>query len=312
MRKNIILVIVLLLCFHSVIAAPSIPDPIEIGAEMTAKGMMSFVKSIADMFYETGNFISDSGTMAVFKIATYSYHPGDNEALSEMHFVSAMIYLVFMCMYIISGLGVAVIQTTFPSINQPLRYVFGSNYSSATLGYIKGMVVGGLFGLFVYVGIELILGISHILTSLIMLDVLDSITPTSDNVILYLMMGITYFVMCIFFAWRTIVIGICYGCALVIGCLYVFKSTRGIAKRIINYSIALVFMQPIIVLITAAGVIVIEGIGDTGVVPTTTLMFWYCVLMLMLVVVGCIFTLGWVRFKSKVNDTKNILVGTVI
>ena len=309
MRKNIILIMFLLMCVHCVSA--DLPDPVEIGAEMTSKGMMRFVITIADMFYDAGNFVSDAGTMAVFKIATYSYDPSDNAALSKMHFVSAMIYLVFMFIYIISGLGVAVLQITFPSINQPLRFIFDSNYGSAMLGYIKGMVVGGLFGLFVYVGIELILGISHILTSLIMLDVLDSIAPTSDNVVLYLMMGVTYFMMCVFFAWRTIVIGICYGCALVIGCLYVFKSTRGIAKRVISYSITLVFMQPVIVLITSAGVIVIEGIGDAGLIPASTLMFYYCVLMAMLVVVGCIFTLGWVRFKSKTNDVKNIFVGAI-
>jgi hypothetical protein len=174
------------------------------------------------------------------------------------------------------------------------------------------MILGGLFGLFVFLGIELILNISHILTSLIMVDVLDSITPATDNVILYLMMGITYFVMCTFFAWRTIVIGICYGCALVIGCLYALKSTRFIAKRIIGYFIALVFMQPVIVLITAAGVIVIEGLGDTGLIPAPSLMFYYVVLMTMLVVVGCIFTIGWVRLKSKANDTKNIFVGAVV
>jgi hypothetical protein len=121
---------------------------------------------------------------------------------------------------------------------------------------------------------------------------MDSIAPTPDNVILYFIMAVLYLIMSIFFAWRTIVIGLVAAFALVLGGLYVMEYTRPAATLAIKYFLSLTFMQVIIVAVTSGGVLIIQGLKDLTLLPASSELTLYLALMLLLVAIGLFLVLG--------------------
>ncbi len=99
--------------------------------------------------------------------------------------------------------------------------------------------------------------------------------------------------MMLFFAYRFLYINLFVGFALLIVLLYIFSvQTRRIALFLTAGYFMVVFMQFVIVAITALGVLSIQASIDSGVIPPNGTMLIYATLLLILVIVGFAMTIG--------------------
>lgn len=139
-----------------------------------------------------------------------------------------------------------------------------------------------------------VLLLNYILTAMVMLSVLPAVGPSPDNIPLYAMMAGLYFFMMLFFAYRFLYINLFVGFGLLIVVLYVFSvQTRRIAVFLTAGFFMVVFMQFVIVAITALGVLSIQASIESGMIPPNGTMLIYSVLLLILVIVGFGMTVGF-------------------
>lgn len=266
-------------------------DPADAGAEMVKKGINSFIIGIADNLYDAGMGIHNTSvtnktsTNAIFAVATYTYDPFKSENVQNMQAMSAVIFLILMILYIFLG-AIGVVVTRFiPQLTTSLSFVLGRN---AYGQYVSNLATGMCVALFIYIVLRFILTLNYVLTHLIIVDILESVAPSIDNVVLYFMMAICYFFMNVFFAWRMLIIGIVVAFALVFGVMLVYDSTKYIARGVFSYFTAMVFMQAIICGATSVGVKIIQAAGF----PQDSQVVMYLALILLLIIISLLMCLG--------------------
>jgi hypothetical protein len=163
--------------------------------------------------------------------------------------------------------------------------------------------------LFAYLAIYTILLLNKVLTQMVMVGVLPSIAPTPDNLVLYFMMGLTYLVMSFFFWIRFFTINLVTGFALFIGVAYIISNfTRRVSVWIMKFFISMVFMQFVIVLVTAWGVQSIEGAEDMGFISLNHSITAYIALMILLVFIAVVIMVGWAFIKSGTTKAVKLVV----
>lgn len=261
------------------------------GANMVKSGINSCIIGLADDLYNSGvgifdtNVSNSSSTTAIFAIATYTYDPFENQGILNLQYISALIFLIMIIIYIFLGAAGIIVTRYIPALSTAVSFITkGGSYGS----YIQNLATGMIVALFTYIFIKFILEMNYVVTHLIMVDVLEAVAPSVDNIVLYFMMAVCYFIMSIFFLWRMLIIGIVTSFALVFGVMLVFDSTRNIAKGIFSYFVSMVFMQSIICGATAAGIRIIQASNGSA----DSEMLRYLSLILLLVVIALLMCLG--------------------
>ena len=266
-------------------------DAADAGAGMIESGINRFIIGIADDLYDCGVGIfdtvegDDAASKAIFSIATYTYDPFESEAVKGMQELSAILFLVMMTLYIFIGAIGVVVSRFIPNLTPALTFVMGK---SAHGNYISNLATGMIVAIFTYTGIKFVLTFNYIITHLIIVDVLETVAPSVDNVIMYLMMAVCYFFMNVFFAWRMLVIGVVTSFALIFGVMLVYDSTKNIARGIFSYFISMVFLQSIICGVTSVGIKIIQGLG---LAPDQQIIM-YLILTFLLIVIALMVCLG--------------------
>ncbi len=300
--KFVIFAIVIAVLLPGMCAAdvPEMLNPFDNGAKMVQKGIDSFCIGLADDMFDLGFEIggNNSGTNssvsnAVFSFATFTFDPFQLEGVQNIQHESAIVFLIIIFLYIFGGATMVIISRFAPEQMRAIDYILGtSNRSFAFQKYIWNLCIAVFVMVFGYFAVKFVLVLNYVLTSLLMVGVMDSIAPTPDNVILYFIMAVLYLIMSIFFAWRTIVIGLVAAFALVLGGLYVMEYTRPAAVLAVKYFLSLTFMQVIIVAVTSGGVLIIQGLKDLILLPASSELTLYLALMLLLVAIGLFLVLG--------------------
>lgn len=275
--------------------------------EGVSSGLSDWVINLCDGMINTGiGFQNESATAdnhvtgKIFEIATYTYDPFQNTAVQNAMKLSFEMWGAFMLMYVLGGYILVNLKNVWPVGAQAVTYITGINTESSLKNYIQNIFIGFAVVFFAYLAIYIILLLNKILTQMVMVGILPSVAPTPDNLVLYFMMGTTYLVMAFFFWIRFFTINLVTGFALFIGVAYILSNfTRRVSVWIMKFFISMVFMQFVIVLVTAWGVYFIEGAADMGFLVLDGSISAYVALMILLVLIAVVMMIGWMFIKSS-------------
>lgn len=251
MNTKILILIILLLCIPLATAGN-----VEVGADMIEKGNRQTLIGFANDIYAIGNGSSDSDT--IIRMASYNVDPYQIPAVHDTNQICTDIFYCLFTAIIFVHAGVVLLNRYKPEKLANLDFVTvdfnGYHYRTYVSKMMKGIFIVAL----AHFVIPLILDFEQMITLSLMQDVPKSLEPTTENAILYFMMAFIWLAQMIFFIIRAFVIVAFAAMVLLVGVLYLWDRTEGIAKSIFYYFLALVFMQAIIVGISCLGVRIIQ------------------------------------------------------
>lgn len=251
MNKKILILIILLLSVPLATAGK-----VEVGADMIEKGNRQTLIGFANDIYAIGNGSSDSDT--IIRMASYNVDPYQIPAVNDTNQIWTDIFYCVYTALIFVHAGVVLLNRYKPEKLATLDFVSvdynGYHYQTYVTKMLRGLIIVSL----AHFVVPLILDFEQMITLSLMQDVPKSLEPTTENAILYFMMAFIWLAQMIFFIIRAFVIVAFSAMVLLVGVLYLWDRTEGIAKSIFYYFLALVFLQVIIVGISCLGVRVIQ------------------------------------------------------
>jgi len=279
-------------------------DPVDMLSKGVSNGLDQFAIGLGDDLINMSTSMnadtSYNGKLLV-DIATFTYNPLKDPAVLNALKESALLYLLFLLAFILVGGAYVQISRTRQTrqlLGMPVKNPISLNEFIVSVFAL--IVIPPVVPFLMW----LTLLINYVISSIIMAKILPSILLTPDNVALYLGMAFVYALMAGSFIWRTLIIGICMGYCLVIIVLIAIPYTRRIGTGLLTYYFIMVFMQPVILAVTAVGVGIIKFIAPFN--PTYQL-FCYLIFGLLLLVISFIFILGPITIMKLLGSAKKSL-----
>lgn len=145
---------------------------------------------------------------------------------------------------------------------QTFEQVTGVHIGNKSNILARKAIDGIIVAVFMYTFIFFVFTLNNILTKSVMINIIDVISPSPDNFILYFMMALSYFFMGIFFSLRTLILFLFCGFALIIGLCLLIDFTKESAIGLCAYFVQTVFFQFFIVLYFSACILIIKAITN--------------------------------------------------
>lgn len=230
-----------------------------------SNGMENFCISAADnifsMSFSGYDDSADNGTVGyIYNIASYTLDPMKFDITQDFIAFSKSIFkesysILLLCAFI------AVLLTHYKTnaLHQ-LEQITGVKVGSKSNILARKAIDGIIVAVFMYIFIYFVFTLNNILTKAVMINIIDVISPSPDNFILYLMMAISYLFMGIFFSLRTLILFLFCGFALIIGFCLLIDFTKESAIGLCAYFVQTVFFQFFIVLYFSACILIIKTI----------------------------------------------------
>jgi len=281
----------------------SVIYPASAGAsEAVTEGIEGIFISIADKIFECSvsgfDGPTDNVTVAyIYNMATFTLNPFNSINYDSVIHFSATIYKECFVLIMLIAFIMLIITHYKSDIAYKIEALTGVNIGNKSNELLKTGIYGISIAVFIYAFIYFILYFNDILTKAVMLNMLDSIAPTPDNFILYFMMAVAYGFMMVFFGLRTLVIGLFFGFAFLIGLGLLVPPIKQTAENICAYFVQIVFFQFIIVAYFSVSVIVIKSLE----LPSTNELFMYTIMLFGGVYLGIkmMFGTGVIRCAGK-------------
>lgn len=287
-------------------------NPLNVGKKMVGEGGIYFLELLGDAGFKVGvNGTSDTvnikknygqAVALIYTLATIEFDPSQNAFIKEMQLRFGLIGFFLILLFVLLGGASINIYSITSAKNAKKAYILSNRYHIPINEYALTLVESCLMMTGGYVILRLTVMMELMFTKLIMLQILDRIAPTDSNVIMYLMMSLCYLIIGVAIAYRILVIGLFHATFIVFIGLYCFGITRPTAVAAFMYYLKMLFLRPIIVGVTAAGVGIISFIGvpqNTSGTEALDLLsnfiiqpIMYSALVLILVVICIMFILG--------------------
>jgi len=263
MRFTIVIVLAVLILFSSTsIASAGLSDA---ASTAISNGMENFCISIADNIFDMSfsgyDDSADNGTVGyIYNIASYTADPMKFDITHDFIAFSKSIFkesysILLLCAFI------AVLLTHYKTnALQSLEQITGVKVGSKSNILARKAIDGIIVAVFMYIFIYFVFTLNNILTKAVMINIIDVVSPSPDNFILYLMMAISYLVMGIFFSLRTLILFLFCGFALIIGFCLLIDFTKESAIGLCAYFVQTVFFQFFIVLYFSACILIIKTV----------------------------------------------------
>ena len=253
---------VLILISSTAIASAGLSDS---ASTAISNGMENFCISAADNIFDMSfsgyDDSADNGTVGyIYNIASYTPDPMKFEITQDFIAFSKSIFkaaypILLLCAFI------AVLLTHYKTnALQQLEQITGVKVGSKSNILARKAIDGIIVAVFMYIFIYFVFTLNNILTKAVMINIIDVISPSPDNFILYLMMAISYLFMGIFFSLRTLILFLFCGFALIIGFCLLIDFTKESAIGLCAYFVQTVFFQFFIVLYFSACIMIIKTI----------------------------------------------------
>jgi hypothetical protein len=262
----------------------SIPES-DIVSGWVTTGLNNWLKGLIGGMYasfENNSAVNDKfGTPrgALYTAITYVPDPYDDPAIKSLFHSYNNLAIFFVVIFIFgtwANRNLSRSKVTFS--------VFGEkDLSTSALFSGIAMCIVALFGNFIYM---FALQIIQALSQYAMLNVLDSIAPAPDNLILYAMMAVCDLTVFVFFLIRYFIIYAVAVLCTVIAVLLVPEFSRDFAKKSIDHILRILLLQPVTIFFTCLGIVALKnlpansGIQALGYVGLTILVFLVCWYML--------------------------------
>lgn len=280
MKLGIVVVLVLVILISSTsIASAGLSDA---ASTAITNGMENFFISAADNIFKMSfsgyDDSAQNGTVGyIYNIASYTLDPMKFEITQDFISFSKSIFqaaypILLLCAFM------AVLLTHYKtSALQTFEQVTGVHIGNKSNILARKAIDGIIVAVFMYIFIYFVFTLNNILTKAVMINIIDVISPSPDNFILYFMMALSYLFMGIFFSLRTLILFLFCGFALLIGFCLLIDFTKESAIGICAYFVQTVFFQFFIVLYFSACIIIIKTVTQGH--PDNE-MFMYFVMLL--------------------------------
>lgn len=243
----------------------------KVAEDAVTGGIMGFILDWADQCLLSGMGVQTAALdnpeeytnseQAIFRIAGYRIDPYGVDVIRDFA-------LATMGIYVVGGLFVLFIAAILHQL-QIVRPKWVYSATKAATGrpiyfeldeYIETWACLMAWPFVAPAALWCALYLNDIFVSGSMLSVLDQVSLTKDNVPLYFFMAVCYLVLSVGVAVRIIVILYTSAMIFIIGLGVAFKPTRTLAGLVLGYAIGLVFLQTIMVSLTALTIkVVVSG-----------------------------------------------------
>lgn len=263
------------------------------GTWMISKGLEGFVYLTGDAIYGVAgnNNIRtnrNSTDTMVINLLAWNVDPYSIQEVRDWQDICAAAFIIIG----ISALMIAFIfmQLDFKSVDDLIGEGYTQNRMIDTLLVIIVVPIISIFGVWV------VLKINYIVSIFISNYMIMTIPQTSDNFLIYLFMAIAFVLLSIGMFIRAIYIVVFAAVSIVVAVFYGVRELRQMVVDYVHAFLAIVFLQPKLLLIMVFGLIVISKIP--------------AVIMNLKIVayLALVLYLGWVGYKSI---TGNIITNTV-
>lgn len=210
--------------------------------------------------YDNTHGINTVGT--IYNIASYTPDPMKFQVTKDFIAFSKNIFTRFYPLILMFAFIAALITHYKTDALQQIEKLTGINIGKKSNILSKKAINGIYIIVFMYAFIFIILKFNDILTKTVMTSILETVSPTPDNFILYFIMAIAYLVLGFFFSIRILVIFLFCGFAYLIGIALLIDYTNEAATHVCAYFTQTVFFQFIIVLYFSACILIIKSIVD--------------------------------------------------
>jgi len=255
----------------------------DVGAGMVSAGIGQFFKDQINGMYSSFQnntaINSQFGTArgALYTVITYVPDPYADPTIKSIFLNYRALSIFFVVLFIIGEFMNRNLARMKVSEN-----VFG-NRDLSTSKFVGGVAMCflGLFANFIFM---FALQVIRVLSQFAMSNVLDSIAPSPDNLILYVMMAICDFTVFIFFIIRFFIIYAVAVLCTVLAVLLVPESSRDFAKKSIDHIVRILLLQPVAIFFTCLGILVMKNLPVAlqpfGYIGLTVFVFLVCLYML--------------------------------
>jgi hypothetical protein len=269
------------------------------------EGIKAFFVDIADSIFNIGGSTNETETVknkygyavgSVFKIATYENDPYQSSIVKAMRDKTTVIGVFIFILYVFYGAACVNLSCGGMGLFERVQYMVTKTPIDE---YKSTMIIafGAIF--FIHYIFRFILLFNQAITTEAMYSVLDAIPMTLDNWVMYLAMSVCYGLESVFFMIRIIMMDLIAGSDILIGALFAFSFTRGIAIEAVKYFAKITLLQFIIVLFTAFGISIIEEL------PAFKSVGYICLILILVVVSGGI-VFGFARIFSATKTAAKV------
>src|SRR5665647_362995 len=261
------------------------------------EGIKGFFVNAADSLFNIGGTSNETAQVkdnygyavgTVFKIAAYENDPYQSPTVKTMRDKTTVIGVFIFILYIFYGASCINLACGGMGLFERVQYMITrtpiEEYKSTLI-----IAFGAIFC--IHYIFRFIILFNQAITTEAMYSVLDAIPVSLDNWIMYLMMAICYAFESVFFMIRIIMMDLIAGSDILIGALFAFSFTRGIAIEAVKYFARITLLQFIVVLLTAFGISIIEEL------PAFKPVGYICLILILVIVSGGI-VFGFTRIFS--------------
>lgn len=258
----VVLAILVIVSSAPVGSAAGFSDAVSISI---TNGILGSFIAVSDSIYSISGFDDTAGNNtvgAIYNIASYTPNPLDFEITHKFIELSKSIFKeVFRLLILLTA--IAILVTHFkPDALQKIKELTGINTGSKAGVLIEKGIKAVIIAIFLYVFIYFVFDINNRLTKMVMFDLIDVVSPSADNVILYFAMALCYLLMCMFFLWRLLEVFLFCAFGYAIAIMFLSDSTKEKAEDLCMRFVQTVFFQFIMVLYFSASVQIIKALID--------------------------------------------------
>lgn len=284
---------------------------------VVAGGLDAFIIRCADSLYEqsfrpdgTSTYNGTSTEVFIYAITTYTPDPTKHQTVRNFMAMTILLLAIFCFVYISVGSIYVLLSIVSPDRADILDGILGRSTAFRAVRmkeYFTNLAV--MIGVLscTAVVMKVLFTISYFITSFFIVSCFQvkSLAPSTDNVILYGMIAIFYKVLYSAMEARALLLAIFVMCCFIIGILLISNWTRDIGLSIGWYFVGVLFLQPIIVILTTTGFIGVEVVCcDLGIVSGTVAeISMYLTLLIILVLATISILIGLVRFRKAAVKT---------
>lgn len=266
----------------------------DVGSDMVAEGINKGLTRMGDDIYK--QFGQERGF--IFRFITWNIKPDQIPTVKEFYTKNLKLAFPLAFLFI---LGTVISRSIAISNPAAFTNVFGRK------DFAQNDLVGG--GLFLIIGLTfgfLFLGFMALLdlvNSYLMVTVLDSIAPSFDNGVMYLLMALIELALSVFFIYRQIWIVAAYVFSPLYGLLFASGYLKEFVDSVGDKFLRAMIMQPFCIVTTVVWIIVMKAISVSN-----TWMQWdasrsglpYVALFLILLDVCCWCIWGKMTFVKRI------------
>lgn len=279
-------------------------------------GLDKFMITIADRMYETSyrptGTYNDSENMSsseimIYATTTHTVDPWADAEIREFRINTLLMLVVYSIIYGAIGLIYVILSIAAPATATAIDEMLnrGSDFRSTRIKQYFGSLLTALCVIaFVDIALKMLFTLNYFIVSFLIVSSMQmhTLTPTADNVILYLFMGVFYAALTWFMCVRDLMLYIFVAISYIIGILLISRKTRDLGISTAYYYGGVLFMQSVIVLMTTIGFIGAKAIcAKSGIISgSVSEIVIYFVLLFILLWTAIKYLVGLKRYRKVV------------